>query len=106
MPTATKNPPDLLARLRRLPALRRPTAADLARLRAVASDVTEPVADADSPDVGAHDPKLIQANPALAINVRNAAWFARHGGTRALNQALRAWIQSHHETPSSTRRQA
>jgi len=78
----------------------------MARLRAVAADTTEPVADADSPDVGTRDPGLTQINPALAINVRNAAWFARHGGTRALNQALRAWIQSHHESASPTRRQA
>jgi len=92
MPTATKNPADILARLRRLPSLPPSSPQDLARLRVVAAENIEPVPDADSPDVGTDAPGLIQINPALEISPRNAAWFARHGGTRALNRALRAWI--------------
>ena len=103
MPTATNHPADVLARLRRLPSLPPASAADLARLRAVAAENIEPVPDADSPDVGSDETGLIQVNPVLEINARNAAWFARHGGTRALNRALRAWIETQGANPRPAR---
>ena len=94
MPTATKNPLEVLSRIRRLPKLPPPTAADLIRLRALASDNIEPVPDADSPEVDLDDPRVFQVNPVLFINARNASWFARHGGSVALNRALNAYRAS------------
>ena len=93
MPTATnKSPAALLAGLRRLRRLSpppQPTPADLARLRSLAADESEPVPDADSPEVGVNDPRIIQVNP-LQISRRNAAWYAQHGGSDELNRALDA----------------
>jgi len=94
MPTATKTPRDLLAQIRRLPKPKASSKADLIRLRALASDNIEPIPDADSPDVGRDDPGLIQVNPVLAISTANASWFARHGGSLALNRALNAYRAS------------
>ena len=106
MPTAMKSPADRLARLRRLPAVPPVTGAELARLQALASSHVEPVPDADSPDVGCDAQGVAQINPSLTINAKHAAWFARHGGTRALNQALRAWIQTHQESSPRQRQHA
>ena len=104
MPTAMKSPADRLARLRRLPALAPMRGGDRARLRALASSQVEPVPDDESPEVLPGMPGVEQVNPTLAISPRNAAWFARHGGTKALNQALREWIREN--SASSPRRTA
>ena len=106
MPTAMKSPADRLARLRRLPALPPATGRELARLQVLAASHVEPVPDADSPDVGTDEPGLVQVNPSLEISTRNAVWFAQHGGSRALNQALRAWIQAHQGVAPRARRHA
>jgi hypothetical protein len=65
--------------------------ADLARLRALAASHIEPTPDDESPSVGRDEPGLVQINPSLELSAQNAAWFARHGGSAALNRALNAY---------------
>ncbi len=99
MPIATANPVDLLRRLRRLPALPASSRSDLARLRALAASHVEATPDAESPDVGGDDPRVVQFNPTLEISPQNVAWFASHGGSVALNRALNAFRASQRQTP-------
>ncbi len=94
MPIAIKNPRDLLAQIRRQSKPKAPSKSDISRLHALASDNIEPILDADFPDVGGNVPGLLQVNPVLAISEANASWFARHGGSLALNRALNAYRAS------------
>lgn len=101
MPTATRKRQPSVRRVR-LPAPPRMTEAELARLTSIAALTSEPeVDDQESPDVGRsrpglsrkHDPRLADLIP---LDPTMVAWFDGHGGIRAINQALRAWMREHH----------
>jgi hypothetical protein len=84
-----------------------PSAADLARLRALAEDPADPETDQDCPDITREPGRFVESAPPYSV-VRIArgtlAWFEAHGGNSELNRVLRQHIARSRRTRSPARR--
>lgn len=110
MPTATVAPKtSVKRRILVVPPMPPRSPEDLARLRALAADTSEPEPDEDSPDITAEPGRFVEVAPpyeVLRIPGSTLAWFSSHGGVRVVNQVLRDYIRAHRTTAPRSRRRS
>jgi hypothetical protein len=107
MPNVTTAPVSPLARLKsKLGRLPTPSAEDRARWHRIAEDRSAVRVTDDAPDVSRAVPGLIECAPpaSFRIDEKTAAWFDAHGGARAVQKALRAFIRDHQNEQPAIRR--
>jgi hypothetical protein len=107
MPNVTTAPVSPLARLKsKLGRPPTPTAEDRVHWHRIAEDRSAVRVTDEAPDVSRAVLGLIECAPpsSFRIDEKTAAWFDSHGGARAVQKALRAFIRDHQDKQPGVRR--